>query len=129
MPGIPRELAVPPDAAGERLDRFLAVPLGSRAQAQRLIGAGLVTVDGAARPGRHRLAGGERVVVAPEPSPPPPQGAPAAFRVVYEDGALLVVDKPAGVVVHPAPGHRGGTLAQALAASRKAGSSAKTLRR
>ena len=103
-------------AEGERLDQLLAEPLGSRAQAQRLIDAGLVTVDGAVRPKRHRVAAGERVEVAPEPSAAPAPAAEAVpFSVAWEDEHLLVVDKPAGVVVHPARGHRGSTLAEALA--------------
>ena len=103
--------------AGERLDAFLAGPLGSRARAQRLIEDGAVRVDGALVPKRHRMSAGETVTVeisaaAAQPEPDP---APAAFAVRYEDDDLLVVDKPAGVVVHPARGHVSGTLSQALA--------------
>jgi 23S rRNA pseudouridine1911/1915/1917 synthase len=108
------DIAVPASAAGERLDAFLAAPLGSRSRAQRLIEAGLVSVDGQPRPKRHVLCGGERVLVSEEPEEV--AAAPQAqVAVVYEDDDLLVVDKPAGVVVHPARGHRHGTLAQALA--------------
>jgi 23S rRNA pseudouridine1911/1915/1917 synthase len=117
-------LTTPPDAAGERLDAFLAGPLGSRARAQRLIEAGRVLVNGAARPKRHVLAGGETIEVDDAPEPPvgvDPSDPQAPFAVAYEDEHLLVVDKPAGVVVHPAPGHRSGTLAQALAARGAAG--------
>jgi 23S rRNA pseudouridine1911/1915/1917 synthase len=114
----PLRIEVGAAAEGERLDQLLAEPLGSRAQAQRLIDAGRVTVDGELRPKRHRVAAGERVEVAPEPAGATPVG-PATedvpFGVLYEDRHLLVVDKPAGVVVHPARGHRGGTLAEALA--------------
>jgi 23S rRNA pseudouridine1911/1915/1917 synthase len=102
--------------AGERLDSFLAEPLGSRARAQRLIEAGAVTVDGAVVPKRHRMAPGEEVVVD-EDADRVPEGDPsqaAEFTVAYEDEHLVVVDKPAGVVVHPARGHWHGTLAQAL---------------
>jgi 23S rRNA pseudouridine1911/1915/1917 synthase len=76
-----------------------------------------VLVDGAAVQKRHAVTAGERVVVqARAPSEVPASGpAPAAFAVVYEDDALIVVDKPAGVVVHPARGHEQGTLSQALA--------------
>jgi 23S rRNA pseudouridine1911/1915/1917 synthase len=109
------ELVVPEAAAGERLDRFLAAPLGSRARAQSLIDAGRVTVDGRARPKRHLVAAGELVAVSEEDRPPEPERSDAPVAVVYEDDDLLVVDKPAGVVVHPARGHRTGTLAQALA--------------
>jgi len=117
-----KELVVPSGAAGARLDRFLADPLGSRARAQRLIDAGRVRVDGATRPKRHPLAGGERITVEEEPATGEARTAAAAggpdsitFGVAYEDEHLLVVDKPAGLVVHPARGHRHGTLSQALA--------------
>jgi 23S rRNA pseudouridine1911/1915/1917 synthase len=113
------EQVVGEDEAGQRLDRVLAESVGSRAQAARLIEAGLVQVDGRVVPKRHVVAAGERVVVSPQVSgaetdPAPAQGD-AAFSVPYEDEHLLVVDKAAGVVVHPARGHRSGTLAQALA--------------
>ena len=108
---------VPETAAGERLDRFLAglEAVGSRSGAERLLAAGGVLVDGEPRPKSHRLAGGEEVAFAA-----PPQGAAGAVaerpdvRVVYEDEHLLVVDKPAGLVVHPAPGHATGTLVHGL---------------
>jgi 23S rRNA pseudouridine1911/1915/1917 synthase len=104
------------EGAGERLDVFLARHAGSRAAAQRLIDAGLVLVDGEARPKRHVVAAGERVTVREAPAAAAAQAVPAArFDVVYEDEHLLVIDKPAGVVVHPARGHAQGTLAQALA--------------
>jgi 23S rRNA pseudouridine1911/1915/1917 synthase len=109
-----RELVLGPEVAGERLDVALAAEAGSRAAAQRLIDAGLVEVDGVARPKRHVLAGGERVVLDEPPRVAPPEVPPARFGVAWEDEHLLVVDKPAGVVVHPARGHRSGTLAQAL---------------
>ncbi len=112
----PIELVVPPEAAGTRLDRFLAEPLGSRARAQSLIDAGEVLVDGRARPKSHAVVAGEQVTVAEgEAGVAPAERAPAPFSVAYEDDHLLIVDKPAGVVVHPARGHRTGTLAQALA--------------
>ena len=107
-------MIVPPEAAGERLDVFLAAHTGSRAAAQRLIDAGAVTVDGAPRPQRHVLHGGERVEVGELPAEPEPEAAEAPFEIAWSDEHLLVVDKPAGVVVHPARGNRTGTLAQAL---------------
>ncbi len=110
-----RRLTVPAEAAGERLDRFLAAPLGSRAVAQRLIEAGQVHVDGAARGKQHRLAGGEEIVVDPADPRPRPETGTAPYGIAWEDEHLLVVDKPAGVVVHPGSGVRSGTLAQALA--------------
>jgi 23S rRNA pseudouridine1911/1915/1917 synthase len=96
--------------------------VGSRAAAERLLDAGAVLVDGQAREKSHKLAGGEEidielpVAAAAKPAVPPPE-----LTVAYADEHLLVVDKPAGVVVHPAPGHAGGTLAQALAAAGAAG--------
>ena len=109
-------LRVPVEAAGTRLDQFLAVPLGSRARAQRLIDAGLVLVDGRLRPKRHPLQGGELVEVEERAvSAAVAEADPAQFQIAYENDHLLVVDKPAGVVVHPARGNRSGTLAQALA--------------
>jgi 23S rRNA pseudouridine1911/1915/1917 synthase len=109
------ELDVPAEAAGARLDRFLADPLGSRSRAQSLIESGRVRVDGQTRPKRHALIGGERISVE-EPEPPAPVPATdVPYGIAYEDQYLLVVDKPAGVVVHPARGHWTGTLAQALA--------------
>jgi 23S rRNA pseudouridine1911/1915/1917 synthase len=107
--------------AGLRLDQFLADHLGSRARAARLITAGLVEVDGRSVQKRHAVSTGERVVVTEETilplpeSDPARQGTTAALTILFEDDALIVVDKPAGVVVHPARGHESGTLAQALA--------------
>jgi 23S rRNA pseudouridine1911/1915/1917 synthase len=110
-------LTAPADAAGERLDRFLAPHVGSRARAQRLIDGGFVRVDGIQRAKRHVLAGGERVevdddIVMPGAGEAGAQAAP--HTVLYEDEHLIVVDKPSGVVVHPARGHQTGTLVQAL---------------
>jgi 23S rRNA pseudouridine1911/1915/1917 synthase len=110
------ELRVPAAAAGTRLDRFLAAPLGSRARAQTLIDSGRVKVDGALVPKRHLVSSGEAIEIedaAAESDLVPDTSA--RFVVAYEDGHLLVVDKPSGVVVHPARGHTAGTLAQALA--------------
>src|SRR5215211_18653 len=107
-------IEAPADAAGERLDVFLAGHLGSRAAAQRAIDDGRVRVDGEARAKRHALRAGAMIEVA-EAAAVPAAPAPAAdFRIAWEDEHLLVVDKPAGVVVHPARGHETGTLAQAL---------------
>jgi 23S rRNA pseudouridine1911/1915/1917 synthase len=112
----PLRLPVGVQDAGKRLDRFLAEPLGSRARAQRLIDRGRVLVDGRPRPKRHAVSPGEVVTVEPEETVAgPADPSPAPFEVAYEDEHLLIVDKPAGVVVHPARGHRTGTLAQALA--------------
>jgi 23S rRNA pseudouridine1911/1915/1917 synthase len=117
------ELVAGPADHGKRLDLFLAghPQVGSRAAAQRLIAAGGVSVDGRPRPKRHPVAGGERVV-AEVPKPEPPEQQPdVEFGVAHEDEHLIVVDKPAGLVVHPARGHETGTLSQALAARGAAG--------
>ena len=108
-------LRVPEAAAGTRLDRFLAGAVGSRARAQALIDAGLVRVDGLLVPKRHLVRAGEAVEIEELPvEAPAAADETAPFEVAYEDEHLLVVDKPAGVVVHPARGHWAGTLAQAL---------------
>ena len=112
-------LRVPEQAAGRRLDQFLAgLPeVGSRAVAERLLGEGGVLVDGRARAKSHKLAGGEQLEFEP-PAPPRSSLEPQAMElaVPYEDEHLLVVDKPAGLVVHPGRGHAGGTLVQGLLA-------------
>jgi len=111
------EAVAPPAAAGRRLDQVLADLAGvSRAAASRWVDAGRVLVDGRARPRSHRLEGGERLRwERPEPAPaaePLPERVP--LRVRYEDEHLLVVAKPAGLVVHPGAGHHSGTLVNAL---------------
>jgi 23S rRNA pseudouridine1911/1915/1917 synthase len=98
----------------DRLDTVVARQAGlSRAAAARLVDEGRVTVDGRTRPKGYRVQPGQRVEV--EQAQAPPAQAPAPdFTIVHEDEHLLVVDKPAGVVVHPGAGHGSGTLAQAL---------------
>jgi len=104
---------VPDAAAGLRLDRFVAEHVGSRAAAERVVAAG-VNVDGLIRPKSWRLEGGEEVEFEPPPDAPAIEHEDVPLRVAYEDENLLVVDKPAGVVVHPAPGHSSGTLVHGL---------------
>lgn len=115
---------VPEEAAGERLDRFLAsLPeVGSRGVAERLLEAGAVHVDGKALGKSHRLAGGEEIEFEP-PERKEEQLAPEEMdlQIAYEDEHLVVVDKPAGLVVHPAPGHSSGTLVHGLLAHDVAG--------
>jgi 23S rRNA pseudouridine1911/1915/1917 synthase len=111
-------LAAPQRAAGVRLDRFLATApdVGTRSQAKQLIDAGRVRVDGELRKTAYTLRGGERVEV--ELPPPESLGVvPEAIPLVvlHEDDAVIAIDKPAGMVVHPAPGSRRGTLVHALA--------------
>jgi 23S rRNA pseudouridine1911/1915/1917 synthase len=113
----PRLFHVAPEHAGLRLDRLLAEPLGSRSRAQALIDAGQVRVNGLARAKRYVVSDGERIEIDAPPAAEalePDGGEPAPYEVAWEDEHLVVVDKPAGVVVHPARGHRTGTLAQAL---------------
>jgi len=88
--------------------------VASRAEGQRLIDAGRVLVDGRSVPKRHRLAVGEVVTVRPEAPPGPLAAEEVPLVVRYEDKHLLVVDKPAGVVTHPAGGHTTGTLVHGL---------------
>jgi len=115
-------LHVPPEAAGERLDQYLSERFGSRAQAQRRIEAGAVSLDGAAGRKNDRLRGGETIEISsPVAAVEEPGGALPELVVAYEDDQLIVVAKPAGVVVHPAGPHRDGTLSQALARHGAAG--------
>ncbi len=112
------------DAAGERLDRFLAsrAPAReaglSRTRLKSLVEGGAVTLDGiiAADAGIKLRAGQSVSVVVPAPADPVPRGEALALAIHYEDEHLIVLDKPAGLVVHPAPGHETGTLVNALIA-------------
>ena len=110
-------LAVDATEAGQRLDHFLVAHLGgqSRSQIQRLIKEGLVRVGGRASRANYAVRTGDAVAVEipdPVPSAPAPEALP--IEVLYEDADLIVVNKPAGMVVHPAPGHDAGTLVNAL---------------
>jgi 23S rRNA pseudouridine1911/1915/1917 synthase len=111
-----RRLEATEEDAGTRLDAFLAASgaAPSRSAAERLIEDGRVRVDGSPRPKSHRLAAGEVVSVADSDAPEDAGEALPEVEIAYEDDQLLVVDKPAGLVTHPAPGHRGATLAEAL---------------
>ena len=105
------------ESKNQRLDAFLASSLDglTRSQATRLIESGEVAVDGKPVSKSYKLAGGEDIAVTlPEPEPVEalPQGIP--LDVVYEDADVIVVNKPSGMVVHPAPGHPDGTLVNAL---------------
>jgi 23S rRNA pseudouridine1911/1915/1917 synthase len=113
------QLVVSREASGARLDRF-ALPFVqvSRAELQRWIAGGHVLVEGAPREASSRVREGERVLIDP---PPPPRTTARAdagvrFTVLHVDDDLVVVDKPAGLVVHPARGHAGGTLVNGLLA-------------
>jgi 23S rRNA pseudouridine1911/1915/1917 synthase len=110
---VARRLHVSDDAAGSRLDSFLAQLVGSRAAAERAIEAGAL-VDGIARPKSWKLEAGQEVEFEPPAEPAPIAHEEMELRLAYEDEHLLVVDKPAGLVVHPAPGHATGTLVHGL---------------
>ncbi len=111
--------AVEPRAAGRRLDLWLAerLPQLSRTRLKSLVTQGRVSVDGRRVKAATRLKAGQRVVVDIPPTPPETLTAePIPLRVIYEDPQVLVVDKPARLVVHPGAGQRTGTLAHALLA-------------
>jgi 23S rRNA pseudouridine1911/1915/1917 synthase len=122
MSAAPQTFTVPTERAGTRLDRYLAatVPGLSRTRAQALIERGQVRVNG--RLGRASLAleAGQQVEVkgeaagSQEPAHTPLESEAIPVPIVYEDAYLLVIDKPAGLVVHPAPGYPSGTLVNAL---------------
>ena len=113
-----REVAIPARCAGLRLDQALArlLPEHSRSRIKSWIDAGRVTLGGAAVDAKRKLRGGETVVVAPLPAPQTAAYAPQAIAlaIVYEDESILVIDKPAGLVVHPGSGNWDRTLANAL---------------
>jgi 23S rRNA pseudouridine1911/1915/1917 synthase len=112
-----RTFTVPDDSAGARLDHFLVSVLGglSRSNVQRLIKDGHVQVAGrAGKPNQPVRTGQEIAVDVPEPSDATPQAEALPLPILYQDADVIVVDKPAGMVVHPAAGHAGGTLVNAL---------------
>jgi 23S rRNA pseudouridine1911/1915/1917 synthase len=111
------EVEVPQEAAGERLDRFLSglEEVGSRAAAERLLSQRRVKVNGSPEPKSHRLAAGDLLAVSvPERRPSTLEPEQLDLRIAFEDEHLLVVDKPAGIVVHPSAGHPSGTLVHGL---------------
>jgi 23S rRNA pseudouridine1911/1915/1917 synthase len=119
------EFAIPPESAGVRLDRFLAeqLPELSRTRIQGLVEEGRVRVDGISRKPSHRVEPGEKVYLE-IPAPPPPGVEPEAIPldILYEDEALAIINKPAGMVVHPGAGLSHGTLVAALLAKFGSGS-------
>lgn len=111
------ELTFPPDGEPTRLDLFVvgAVAGLTRSSAQRLIEEGMITVDGTRQKPSLKLKGGERVVVTvPPPVPAEPAAETIPLDILYEDGDVVVVNKPAGMVVHPGAGNPSGTLVNAL---------------
>ncbi|MEP7208545.1 MAG: 23S rRNA pseudouridine(1911/1915/1917) synthase RluD [Casimicrobiaceae bacterium] len=111
-------LTLAPEWSGVRFDQALArsLPQFSRSRLQAWIAAGLVTVDGLPAELRYKVRGGEAVIVRARPDPAETADAPQAIAlaVVHEDAALIVIDKPAGLVVHPGTGNWAGTLLNAL---------------
>src|SRR4030081_295429 len=121
MQAAERVVIVPPPAAGERLDAFMqhygGEPDRSRSEWQRLIGLDAVRLNGQPSKSGQRLTPGDRVQIVPvsrELDLPPEDDVP--FEVEFVDPAMVVVNKPAGVVVHPAPGNARGTLVNGLLA-------------
>jgi 23S rRNA pseudouridine1911/1915/1917 synthase len=110
-------LIVPIEDEGERLDRWLTAKISgrSRSEIQRWIEEGRVEVDGKlGKPGRKIEAGQEIRVNIPPVDESPLEAEAIPLKIIYEDDDLMVIDKPAGLVVHPAPGHSGGTLVNAI---------------
>jgi len=112
-----QQLLFPDDRAPIRLDAFVAesFPDASRSQLKKLIESGHITLDGARIKPSCKLKGGETIhIVLPEPEPIEALPEAISLQILYEDHDLIVIDKPAGMVVHPAPGHPCGTLVNAL---------------
>tara|TARA_B100001123_G_scaffold14323_1_gene16296 strand:- start:6761 stop:7756 length:996 start_codon:yes stop_codon:yes gene_type:complete len=114
--GWHREIEVDPDGAGERLDVFVAAALElSRTRVHKLLEEGRVLLDGRLARKSESLSQGQRLQInVPEPTPLSLTAEAIPLHIVYQDEVLLVVDKPAGMVVHPSAGHPGGTLVNAL---------------
>jgi len=117
--GTPWKGLAGPDAAGQRLDQWLASVLGgdlSRSRLQTLIRQGAVRVGGVCvTEPKHKLAAGDTVELElPEPESAEPEGEAIALSILHEDADLIVIDKPAGLVVHPGAGNWTGTLVNAL---------------
>jgi 23S rRNA pseudouridine1911/1915/1917 synthase len=119
----PLEAVVPSAMGGLRLDQALArlFPQYSRSRLQAWLASGHVLVDGARLDARRPVAGGEHVSLKPPPSPlEAPQAQKMPLKIVFEDAALIVIDKPAGLVVHPGAGQPDRTLLNALLAHQPA---------
>lgn len=114
----PLLFTVPPTSAGQRIDRWLAemLPDRSRSEIQRWIKNGDVLVDGVSAKASHRLEAGQTIELhLPQPAETPTvQPQNLTLPILFEDDDLLIIDKPAGMVVHPAPGHDDGTLVNAI---------------
>lgn len=116
----PITLALEPAHCGQRLDKVVAglVPQFSRSRLQQWFDEGHITVDGKPAKGKNTAYGDETVVVVPQPAPEDTAYAPEAMAldIVYEDDAIMVINKPAGLVVHPGSGNWSGTLLNGLLA-------------
>ena len=111
------ELTFPADGEPERLDSFIARSVGTltRSAVQKLIDDGQVTVEGSPQKPSLKLKGGERIaVVIPAPAPSEATAEDIPLEILYEDSDIVVINKPAGMVVHPGAGTSGGTLVNAL---------------
>jgi 23S rRNA pseudouridine1911/1915/1917 synthase len=107
------------ETGGARLDRYIAehLPELSRAAIQRLIDDGFIRVNTIARKASYRVSAGETITVrVPPPESATPQAEKIPLDILYEDADLIVINKPAGMVVHPAAGHNAGTLVNAILA-------------
>ena len=120
MTATRKSIRAAPDEAGARLDRLLAAHVTdlSRTRLKALIEAGVVAVDGNTirDPGHRVNSAAEIAIEIPEPAPAKPTAEAIALAIVFEDEDIIVIDKPAGLVVHPAAGHASGTLVNALIA-------------
>ena len=117
--GIQTTTEIKADSSGSRLDRYIAehLPDLSRAAVQRLIDDGFVRVNDIAHKASYKIQAGETITVrVPPPEPAILQAEAIALDILYEDDDLIVVNKPAGMIVHPAAGHHEGTLVNALLA-------------
>jgi hypothetical protein len=116
----PHIIIPPPEATGQRADRFLAEAIGtlSRSRIKTLIESGHATRDGTlfTQPADPIRPGATYTITPPDPVSAIPQAQSIPFTILFEDRHLIVLDKPAGLVVHPAPGNQEGTLVNALLA-------------
>lgn len=116
-PGEPVAITVSSEDAGTRFDHLAAAHIQgcSRTHAARLIRDGMIRIDDAVKKPGYRVAAGERITGhLPPPEQPHFSPEPIEIDVLYQDAAMIVINKPPGLVVHPAPGHTGGTLAHGL---------------
>src|SRR5581483_815509 len=117
---VAETITIAAEDRGQRLDRVLAarIPALSRSRLKALILDGQVAIDGRTiRDPAQSVNSGDAITVRlPPPEPAAPQGERIPLNIVYEDDVLIVIDKPAGLVVHPAAGHPSGTLVNALIA-------------